>query len=158
VAIEIERKFLVNSAEWRSQVVRSHIIVQGYFSGTPDCSVRVRIADETATLNIKSLTIGARRSEFEYAVPLADARQMLHEFCASRVVEKTRHLVDIDGLRWEIDEFAGANDGLITAEIELDDESQRFARPSWLGGELTDDPRYYNQRLAEHPYETWPDE
>jgi len=158
VAIEIERKYLVNSAEWRAQVIQSHTIVQGYFSGTPDCSVRVRIEEETATLNIKGLTIGARRSEFEYAVPLADARQMLHEFCASRIVEKTRHLVDIDELRWEVDEFAGVNAGLITAEIELEDESQRYAQPSWLGDEVTDDPRYYNQCLAECPYGTWPDE
>lgn len=158
MATEIERKFLVASDAWRADAVASRVIVQGYFSGTPACSVRVRIADGHATLNIKGLTIGARRSEFEYPVPLTDARQMLQEFCAGRTVEKTRHLLDYAAMRWEIDVFSGANTGLVTAEIELEEESSAFARPPWLGDEVTDDPRYYNQCLAERPYESWPDE
>ena len=157
MATEIERKFLVRSADWRVQVSGSEAIVQGYLSATPDCSVRVRIAGDRATLNIKGLTVGARRSEYEYPVPVADAREMLNAFCGSRIVDKVRHLVPGDGAHWEVDEFRGDNAGLIVAEIELDDESSDFHRPGWLGDEVTDDPRYYNQNLADHPFRTWSD-
>lgn len=155
MGVEIERKFLVSSDGWRSEVHASESMVQGYFGGDEDASVRVRIVGDRAYLNIKGRTIGARRLEFEYPVPLADAEEMLRELARERVIAKTRHYVRHEGHRWEIDEFGGANEGLIVAEIELGAEDERFERPDWLGEEVTDEARYYNVCLVTHPYANW---
>jgi adenylate cyclase len=117
-------------------------------------SVRVRIDGDRANLNIKSATLGVERLEFEYAVPPEQARVLLAEL-SGEVVEKTRHEVRHEAHLWEIDEFAGENAGLIVAEIELEDADEAFARPDWLGAEVSDDPRYYNSELARHPYSRW---
>ncbi|HEY0230625.1 MAG TPA: CYTH domain-containing protein [Dokdonella sp.] len=156
MGIEIERKFLVVGGAWRSQVSRSEAMVQGYLAGPPAarCSVRVRVAGEQAFLNIKSATPGIARDEYEYAIPLPDAERMLATL-AGDVVEKRRHYVDVDGHLFEVDEFAGDNAGLIVAELELDHVDARFPRPAWLGREVSALVRYYNLRLATHPYSRW---
>jgi adenylate cyclase len=157
MGVEIERKFLLSSDAWRDEVVAQADMIQGYLALTNRCSVRVRISGEEATLNFKGLTIGIRRSEFEYSIPVADARAMIDEYCGEHLIDKRRHLVDHAGSRWEIDEFRGANAGLVVAELELDDPEERFARPSWLGREVTDELRYYNIALLERPYREWDD-
>ena len=156
MAMEIERKFLLASEDWREQAHSSQPIIQGYLADNERGSVRVRLAGEKANLNLKGVTVGASRSEFEYPLSLADGRFMLEHYCADRVVEKVRHLVDFAGKRWEIDEFSGHNLGLFVAEIELDSEHEHFLRPPWLGKEVTGEPRYYNLMLADAPYQSWP--
>ena len=111
MGLEIERKFLIASDEWRSQATSSVEIVQGYIAETGSCSVRVRIAGEVATLNFKGLTIGRQRAEFEYPLPVEDARSMMEQFCEERMISKTRHHVPVDGHIWEVDEFEGINEG-----------------------------------------------
>lgn len=158
MGVEIERKFLLASDDWRGAVTRVQPMVQGYLAESPGCSIRVRIAGEDASLNLKGITIGASRSEFEYPLPLADGRVMLEQYCAGRTVEKLRHHLDYSGQHWEIDEFLGANAGLLVAEIELESEDQAFPHPPWLGAEVTGDARYYNLMLADRPYASWADD
>lgn len=155
MATEIERKFLVASDAWRKAADEGVELRQGYISADPRHSVRVRIAGERATLTIKGAKEGAGRHEFEYDVPLSDARQMLAELCHKPFIEKRRHRLEIDGRLWEIDVFAGDNEGLVVAEIELANENEPFEIPPWLGREVTDDPRYYNANLFRHPYKRW---
>jgi adenylate cyclase len=154
--LEIERKFLVLGDAWRSAAARSETMQQGYLAGPPAarCSVRVRVAGEQAFLNIKAATPGIARDEYEYAIALADAQRMLATL-AGDVVEKRRHYVDVDGHLFEVDEFAGSNQGLLVAEIELDRADQAFPRPAWLGAEVSALARYYNLNLATHPYSRW---
>lgn len=154
--LEIERKFLVLDESWRDAVRGSAYFRQGYLSEEARCSVRVRISGDQAWLNLKSVTLGAQRHEFEYAVPVADAQQMLDLLSCKPVIEKTRYFVDIGPHTWEIDVFEGENAGLVVAEIELDSPDEAFARPAWLGEEVTHDPRYYNTCLASTPYRHWP--
>jgi adenylate cyclase len=155
LAREIERKFLLNGSGWRQQISRSIVMKQGYLGALDRCSVRVRIEDDVARLNIKSATLGIEREEFEYAIPLSDAQYMLAHLCGDRCLDKTRHLVSHAGQLWEIDEFSGANAGLIVAEIELETPDQIIHRPDWLGSEVSDDHRYYNVSLVEQPYSRW---
>jgi adenylate cyclase len=152
---EIEHKFLVAGEEWRAQAVRGTPMVQGYLAGSERASIRVRVAGDRAWLNIKSGGYVASRSEFEYPIPVGEAREMLDSLCAGPLVEKTRYLVPYGGLEWEVDEFHGRNEGLVVAELELDREGQPFERPPWLGVEVTHLPRYYNVRLVEHPFSDW---
>lgn len=155
MGVEIERKFLLASEAWRSEVRDRERMVQGYLAETDTCSIRVRVAGDRASINFKGLTIGARRSEFEFPVPVEDGREMLNLYCGGRLIDKTRHLVRHGHHDWEIDEFHGANAGLVVAEVELEDEAEVLDRPDWLGREVTDDPRYYNIRLVEHPWPEW---
>lgn len=161
MGVEIERKFLLASDAWRAAVSRSRRMVQGYLiaasavtSGASKSSVRVRIAGDDAWLNIKSSTLGVERDEYEYAVPVADAEAMLAKLCDG-VVEKIRHYVAYGDHEFEIDEFFGANDGLVVAEVELDAADAAFGRPAWLGREVSHLPRYYNLNLIRHPYAAW---
>ena len=156
--IETELKYLPKDDGWRSQATRHVHIKQGYFSRAEGYNVRVRIVDgKSAKLTIKSkkLASGISRYEFEYPIPLEDAETMMAEFCMGRVVEKTRHYVDFAGHCWEVDEFFGANEGLVVAEIELGSVNESFDKPAWVGEEVTADSRYANQRLAEAPYRDW---
>lgn len=155
MALEVEHKFLLANDTWRQQVGRSETFIQGYLSSDPSCSIRVRISGERAWLNIKSATPGSQRHEFEYAIPLADAEDMIRTVCRRPLIEKVRHFVDIGEHTWEIDEFGGDNAGLIVAEIELSAPGEIFFRPDWLGAEVTDDLRYYNNSLVLHPYNNW---
>lgn len=158
MAVEIERKFLVSSDSWRAEVRKSSYYRQGYLSTMEgNASVRVRISDEHANINIKSMTLGVLRQEYEYAIPMEDAREMLDNLCTGPVIEKTRYLVDHGDHTWEIDVFDGDNAGLIVAEIELGAEDEAFALPEWAGREVSDDKRYYNVHLAQHPYKEWKD-
>jgi CYTH domain-containing protein len=152
MAVEIERKFLVVGTAWRSTPGTPYR--QGYLNRDKERTVRVRLAGEQAFLTVKGATQGATRAEFEYPIPLADAEQLL-ELCDGPIIEKMRHVIAHEGSTWEVDEFSGQNAGLVIAEIELAAEDQAFARPDWLGSEVTHDPRYYNSSLAAHPYSTW---
>jgi CYTH domain-containing protein len=154
VGTEIERKFLVTDDTWRRQAT-STSFRQGYLSTVKERTVRVRAAGDEGTLTIKGITVGASRTEFEYPIPVEDAHVMLDELCEQPIIEKTRHVVDVDGTTWEIDEFAGVNEGLVVAEVELDSPDEQFTSPDWLGDEVTDDPRYFNANLIAHPYSKW---
>jgi adenylate cyclase len=154
MGIEIERKFLVTGEGWRQPASAQTRFSQGYLSRDPARTVRVRIAGERAFLTIKGATQGATRAEFEYAIPLADAQQLL-AMCDGPVVEKIRHLCVHEGMTWEVDEFLGANAGLVVAEIELESEDQVFAHPAWLSEEVTGDARYVNANLAVRPFTSW---
>jgi adenylate cyclase len=151
---EIERKFLLKSDAWRSQVRRSQPMSQGYLASGGNLSVRVRIAGDEAWLNIKAGGFVASRQEYEYPLPLDEARE-LFALAEGPVIEKTRHFVELGGHTWEIDEFHGDNSGLVVAELELDSEDAEFPRPPWLGVEVTDQRRYYNVCLVTHPYRAW---
>ncbi len=155
MAIEIERKFLVRDDSWRSRADRGICMRQGYLASDPASSVRVRLSGDRACLNIKSATSAIRRLEYDYEIPLAEGREILQQLCKGRCVEKTRYRVEHAGHLWEVDVFEGDNAGLVVAEIELDDEDEVFERPAWLGEEVSDDPRYYNMNLAEHPFSRW---
>lgn len=155
MAIEIERKFLVGGDSWRDAAGRGTLYRQGYLSLDPERTVRVRAAGGRAALTIKGLTIGAHRQEFEYAISADEAAELLDSLCLQPIIEKTRYHLTVNGVVWEIDEFAGENQGLIVAEVELDDESRSFERPPWLGEEVTGDPRYYNVNLVRHPFCRW---
>ena len=152
MALEIERKFLVEGTSWpRDNGVR---LSQCYLNRDKQRTVRIRIAGGNAFLTVKSVTRGATRVEFEYEIPFADAEQML-KLSDGPIIEKTRHRIVHDGFKWDVDEFLGDNAGLILAEIELVAEDQPFTRPSWLGREVTHDLRFYNSSLAAHPYSQW---
>lgn len=154
MGIEIEHKFLVADEGWRQAATQQTRFSQGYLSRDPARTVRVRIAGDEAFLTIKGQTRGASRAEFEYAIPVADAQQLL-AMSDGPVVEKIRHLCPHEGMTWEVDEFLGANAGLVVAEIELAAEGQAFARPAWLGEEVTGDARYVNANLAVKPFTSW---
>lgn len=155
MALEIERKFLVASDAWRSDVGEVRRIRQGYLTRGDKVSIRLRLDDGgKAALTIKAAAGGITRHEFEYPIPVADAEAML-ALVESSVIIKSRHKVPVEGLMWEIDVFEGANAGLVIAEIELERADQEFGRPPWLGEEVTHISRYYNSALAEVPYASW---
>jgi adenylate cyclase len=152
---EIERKFLVTACDWRAGAISRTNMRQGFLSTEPACTVRVRLTDGTAELTIKGITINAQRTEYEYSIPPADATEMLDGLCQPGLIEKTRYRVPHAGHIWEVDEFHGANAGLIVAEIELEHADEAFALPGWIGEEVTGDPRYYNASLVNQPYSGW---
>ena len=155
MGVEIERKFLVVGDDWRSAVSSSTRIVQGYLASTPEVTVRVRVRGERAYLTIKGRSSGISRSEYEFDIPVADAEAMITDLAQGPVIEKTRHLLEVDGHTWELDVFAGANEGLVMAEIELGSADEQFTVPSWAGRDVSDDARYYNVNLARTPYSHW---
>lgn len=164
MGIEIERKFLLTDDGWRAAAHKVVPMAQGYLndlamvdSGAMQTSVRVRIEGDAAFLNIKSREAGPSRQEFEYAIPLVDARALL-ALCVGGRIDKQRHYVTHAGHVWEIDEFHGDNAGLVVAEIELGGVDESFARPDWLGVEATHAQRYYNLALASRPYAQWRDD
>lgn len=158
MALEIERKFLVANDSWRQAVEHCFRIRQGYLNQAKDCSVRVRTVENRGWLNIKSVTIGVQRHEYEYEIPFVDAQEMLDTLCQGSLIEKVRHFVPHQGHLWEIDVFEGNNAGLVVAEIELQSPDEPFSIPAWLGREVTEDIRYYNTCLAQRPYKTWRDD
>ena len=161
MGIEIERKFLVAGDGWREAAERVVPMAQGYLndvgmvdSGAMLSSVRVRIEGDEARLNIKSRELGVQRQEFEYPIPVADARALL-ALAVGGLIDKRRHYVEHAGHTWEVDEFLGDNAGLVVAEIELDSADEAFELPAWAGRQVTDSPRYYNLALASRPYSQW---
>jgi adenylate cyclase len=154
MGIEIERSFLVEGRRWRAEIVDSEELEQGYLAGG-EVTVRVRVRGDVARLTVKGPAKGLVRPEYEYPIPRRDAREMIDELCGGHVVRKTRHTVEVGGHEWVIDEFAGANAGLVLAEIELESADEDFERPRWLGQEVSDDLRYRNARLARRPWSQW---
>jgi len=152
---EIERKFLVQNDNWRA-LGQGKLYRQGYLTTNPDCTVRVRIAGDQGYLTIKGATTGISRAEYEYGIPLEDAAQLLDTLCQPPLIEKTRYRIPAaKGLVWEVDEFAGENQGLIIAEIELPNAEQSVELPDWIGPEVSNDPRYFNSNLSKHPFSHW---
>ncbi len=154
MALEIERKFLVRDTGIIDTLAGERL-TQGYLSHDKNATVRVRIAGDSAWLTIKGKTEGATRSEFEYAIPMDDARTMLDTLCGQGVIDKTRYRLPQGELCWEIDVFHGDNDGLVVAEIELPSEDTVFEHPVWLGEEVTGQVRYYNSALSAQPFKDW---
>ena len=154
MGVEIERKFLLRGDGWKS-LGQPVLLRQGYLSSQRERVVRVRIEGEGAVLTIKGRNVGARRGEWEYPIPLADAAELLDGLCEQPLIEKYRRRIEYRGNVWEVDEFLGANAGLVVAEIELDAEDQQFERPEWIGEEVTDDVRYLNANLIKHPFSAW---
>lgn len=154
MAVEIERKFLVQGEEWRT-LGTGTLYRQGYLSSEPGRTVRVRIAGETGYLTIKGMTQGISRAEYEYVIPLTDAAELLDTLCDRPLIEKIRHRIAWDDLIWEVDEFMGENQGLIVAEVEISDPDRTLRLPEWIGKEVSDDPRYFNASLAKYPYRQW---
>lgn len=146
--LEIERKFLAKNNAFKDQTLRSHYIVQGYLSKDPERTVRVRIIDKEGWLTIKgkSNAQGTSRSEWEKAIPLEDAKQLL-VLAIDVPIEKIRHIVPFENFTFEVDEFLTHNKNLLLAEIELPSEDTSFPRPDWLGEEVTGNPSYYNATM-----------
>lgn len=154
MGVEIERKFLLVGDAWRS-LGQPVLLRQGYLSSTRERVVRVRIEGEQAVLTIKGESRGATRGEWEYPIPLADAGELLDGLCEQPLIEKYRRRITHAGMVWEVDEFLGANAGLVVAEIELESEDQVFDKPEWVGEEVSDDARYFNANLIRHPFSRW---
>lgn len=154
--IEIERKFLVKSEEYKKEAFKKIKIKQGFLSTDPERTVRLRIADETAFLTIKgkSKKNGLSRFEWEKEIDKNEAEE-LFKLCKPGIIDKTRYLIKVGDFTFEVDEFYGDNQGLVVAEIELNREEDNFEKPNWLGGEITGELRYYNSQLSKHPYKNW---
>lgn len=151
---EIERKFLVSSDHWRALGVAT-LFRQGYLSVSKERTVRVREVDGQGFITIKGISTGISRVEFEYEIPLLDAHEMLDTLCIKPLIEKRRYRIPCGKHVWEVDEFLGENQGLVVAEIELEDAAEIFALPDWIGAEVSDDARYFNSNLIAHPYSKW---
>ncbi len=162
MAKEIERKYLVKEAKWRSHKeklqnqsqVTGVKYCQGYLPTSNETTIRVRIIDKQGFLTIKSKVTGYTRSEFEYSIPVEDAEQMLQTLCLRPLIEKIRYEINHHNLVWEVDEFLGENAGLIIAEIELENENQQIDIPQWIDREVND-KKYFNANLIKHPYSKW---
>ncbi len=155
MAQEIEHKFLIKNNDWVEHVDKSSEYKQGYLISDDKRSIRVRISNNTAWLNIKSASIGTLRQEYEYEIPLEEGKEILNTLCEKPMIEKIRHFVPYKQHLWEIDVFSGDNEGLVVAEVELSKVGEAFEKPPWLGNEVTDDIRYYNNQLCKNPYKDW---
>ena len=153
---EIERKFLVKRLE-SIPLQNGLAIKQGYIPTykRTKTAVRIRLYGDNAFLTIKGKSKGATRSEFEYAIPVEEAHQMIRELCGRSLIEKVRYKIDYSGVTWEVDVFEGQNEGLILAEVELESEDQAIVLPDWVDKEVTDDQRYYNANLVVNPFKRW---
>jgi adenylate cyclase len=154
VGVEIERKFLVRGDAWK-RLGEPVFFRQGYLSSHKERVVRVRIEGDRAVMTIKGRNVGATRGEWEYPIPMADAVELLDGLCEQPLIEKYRRRIDFAGNVWEVDEFLGANAGLVVAEIELGSEEQVFDKPEWVAEEVTEDLRYLNSSLIKHPFSAW---
>jgi CYTH domain-containing protein len=154
MSLEIERKFLVKNNDYKNNSYYSEIR-QGYLSCTPERTVRVRVLDKSGFITIKGKATGFTRQEYEYEIPLGDAHKLLDTLCIKPLIEKKRYFYKYEGLTWEIDEFIGENNGLIVAEVELEDENQAVQIPDWVGKEVTGQHKYSNSSLIKLPYNKW---
>lgn len=159
MGIEIERKFLLKNDNWQPLVTKTCVIRQGYLQSgletAQKSSIRIRISNQQANINIKSVDLIMTRQEYEYDIPLEDAEQMLTTLCGEVIIEKTRYYVPFASHTWEVDIFEGDNAGLRMAEIELSSEGESFEKPDWIAEEVTNDERYYNIHLLKLPYNRW---
>jgi CYTH domain-containing protein len=153
MALEIERKFLVKEGAWPNE--KGTTYRQGYLNSVKERTVRVRVMNDRGYLTVKGIARGAVRMEYEYEIPKAEAEAMLDDLCEKPLIEKKRYKIEHKGLVWEVDEFFGENQGLVVAEVELESEDQTFAKPKWIGEEVTGDPKYFNANLIHHPYCKW---
>lgn len=151
---EIERKFLLTGDAWK-KLAKGTYYRQGYLNSQKERTVRVRTLDDKGFLTIKGISVGATRMEYEYEIPMEDADVLLAELCEKPLIEKNRFKITFNDFIWEVDEFLGENKGLVVAEIELEREDQQFEKPSWIGNEVTGDPRYFNSNLIKNPYTSW---
>jgi adenylate cyclase len=153
---EIERKFLVTSNSFLSESTTSYRIVQGYLNTDPERTVRIRIKGTKGYITIKGKgnASGTTRFEWEKEIALSEAEQLLL-LCEEGVIDKIRHEIPLGNHCFEVDVFAGVNDGLIVAEVELQTENESFERPDWLGEEVTGQVRYYNAYLSATPFKDW---
>lgn len=156
MAYEIERKFLVINTDFIKEASSKEYIVQAFLNRNPKRTVRIRIKDDKAFLTVKGVSNaeGTTRREWEYAIPVSDAREML-KISEEGAIEKWRYLVPIGKHTFEVDIFEGENDGLIVAEVELESENEIFKKPVWLGEEVTGNTSYYNSNLSQHPFKKW---
>ena len=152
---EIERKYLVKQDKWQ-QIAKpaGQLYRQGYLLTDPNKTIRVRLTSTKGFLTIKGVSVGATRLEYEYEIPMNEARELLDNFSISEL-SKTRYKIKFENKIWEVDEFLGANAGLIIAEIELNSEDESFDIPSWVDKEVTGDEKYYNSNLTIFPYKDW---
>jgi adenylate cyclase len=156
MAKEIERKFLVKG-DFKPFVTKKTRITQGYLSSVPERTVRVRIKGDKGFITIKGIgnESGASRYEWEKEIPVEEVKELL-KICEPGVIDKTRYIVpEKSGLKFEVDEFYGDNEGLVVAEIELPSEDHPFEKPEWLGEEVTGDVKYFNSMLMKNPYKNW---
>ncbi len=156
MGVEIERKFLVDTTLWRASAEGGTSLKQGYLARANGITVRVRCSSDTAWLTIKGRTVDIARPEFEYEIPLDDGTALLNLCPETARVEKYRYDEWVNGDHFVVDVFAGRNAGLVLAEIELSHAHQPFSRPTWLGAEVSHDPRYRNAELARNPFVNWP--
>lgn len=156
MGVEIERKFLVDHEKWHQLDKPAGVhYQQGYILNDNSRTIRVRVTDAHGYITLKGRgTSNMSRTEFEYEIPIADAKALLKEFTKNGT-EKVRYCIPFGGFTWEVDEFSGANEGLIVAEIELNDEQDKFEKPHWVTKEVTDDERYLNSNLAVRPFKDW---
>lgn len=154
MAEEIEKKYRVQNDEWRA-LAKGILYRQGYLADVGKSAVRVRVIENQGFLTIKEKRAGIKRLEYEYAIPLQEANEMLEQLCHQPIIEKYRYQIPLENVVWEVDEFLGANAGLIVAEVELESEEQRLSIPSWVGKEITEDQKYYNANLNHYPYSQW---
>nr|WP_315132461.1 CYTH domain-containing protein [uncultured Flavobacterium sp.] len=154
--IEIERKFLVSSDAFKTEAFKENTIAQGYLNSAPERTVRVRIKGDKGFLTIKGISnaSGLSRFEWEKEIPVEEAKKLL-VLCEKGVIDKTRFEVKVGNHIFEVDEFHGENKGLTVAEVELQSETETFEKPDWLGEEVTNDNRYYNAYLSNHPFTGW---
>lgn len=156
MAIEIERKFLVDKAKWSlTSKEAPDFYQQGYLLTAPAKTIRVRLTNKEAFITIKGSSTGASRAEFEYSIPKEDASILLANFSLS-IITKHRYKIYYGSTLWEVDEFLGDNEGLLMAEVELKSEDEAVALPEWISKEVTGDERYYNSNLSLHPYKNGP--
>ncbi|HUI20406.1 MAG TPA: CYTH domain-containing protein [Methylocella sp.] len=154
MAIEIERKFLIDPDVWKPED-EGISYRQGYLSSEKQRVVRVRVVGTEAFPTVKGISENISRLEFEYPIPRNDAEIILDRLCERPLIEKTRHTQRVGNNLWEIDVFHGENDGLIIAEIELSFEDETFEHPPWLGKDVSEDPRYFNSNLSRNPFKNW---
>lgn len=154
MATEIEKKFLVLNNQYQ-RIANKALFRQGYLSVDFERTVRVRSYNGQGFLTIKGKTKSCSREEYEYSIPVQDAERMLDKLCVRPLIEKIRYFLTYEGYKWVVDEFLGVNEGLVTAEIELENEQQTFSKPDWIGNEITYDIRYFNSNLVENPYKSW---
>lgn len=155
MALEIEHKYLVKPEAWAKVIpYKSVALQQAYLLTDPEKTIRVRTMNDSAYMTIKGKSQGATRLEYEYEIPLNDARELIRNF-SSHLVEKIRHYVVFEGKTWEVDEFKGHNEGLLVAEIELKAEDEHYLLPDWADNNVTDDPRYANSNLSINPFKSW---
>ena len=155
MGLEIERKFLVVNEKWKANVESRSRLVQGYLSTEKNATIRVRVADDRAILNIKGKTTGIRRNEYEYEIPFHDAMELLENNTQGRTIDKERYRVRCGKHIWDLDVFHGDNEGLVLAEVELETEDEDFELPDWAGLEVSSDVKYYNANLVLNPYRDW---